>query len=1258
MAAYTEGANPIVETSVVFLPKDSRNPDRLVLKWGMPLVNGKWVWNHDTMHIRLYCDPFPDFQTPSLRNLDLNSLQFHQKVNVSARLPGIFAGLGMSVEQGATRAAFATGNVTADPEGRFYGLHFNLRYTQTSRDNVIAYPNVEWEVLTPQWGQLSPKVIVQFGYIDRRKNFRVVYQTDETTPHRQAGLNPSTAPNIDMTPALADDSTLTRVFISYQRRSQPIAEEIRDYLEKFGQFEVWQDIQNIEGTDRWSQAIQEGLDWADRMILLMTPQSMQSQEVYNEWFYFYSKRKPLHCLMVEKCEPLYQLLPFQYRAWYSDTPRPWDKLIEDLRRDTSAPVPRLQETIVQKNVQRSQPHPTDQLFDTLEAALRYQGGGDVDAKFSPEYALADKVIFTDEEMNLIRTHAPSDLREYYLCRYVKWSGKGSPRLDPRFVRLTLKRNKGTDDEPKFDAEKVEFDNLRDIFDQIETHAIILLGDPGCGKSTVMKALERDIVVDALRNTGRESAQVPFYVRLSLYDSKKTPFEWLNEQWHSRFHKLQSLDQLCKQGRVVFILDGFNEIPQPHPDLALQWRQFIYDQIEAHHNYAIFSSRTRDYEGELHSHDYAVQPIQVEPFSPEMIKPFLETYAPSSAAAIQDLRDQDSRMTSLLCNPFALNLIAELLRDSKYLPKNKADTFTRFIWRVVRNEITENQNNLFLNTSLLSKIDVGLFKTYDSPKNPYQLPHNNTLFGTLLKIAYHMRSVNLQDFDLDEAVHYMHMTPTNEQDFMNFLAGAYDIQAIEHDFAHLQYRHHLIQEYFAARQLAYAPKPELVRIDRERMEPLDAVRSQNLKSGLPLPLLPTTGWEETTIMASLMQPDTNKAEAFIRGIMKENLPLAGECAGEADNKASDTLKAELRQSLTEAMRDPQRDLRERLAAGYSLGKVGSPEFEDHETYMLPPFVEIPADEYPIGIENAGAVDAETLKKQPEQSCDFHRVRVGAFRVAAFAVTNAEYSKFVDDKGYTTMDWWIGAYAQRWIRHEETYQASRDGWWETWRERKALFERGEMNEAYKDREGLSSDSLKERQRLAKMTEAEFAEELDSWYTWYTKGPITAPQFWEDGLYNNPLQPVVGVTWFEAVAYTQWLSAKTGRKFRLLTEVEREVCGRGMEIDRVYAYGPTYQPDYANTSETLIRRPAPVGLFAEGAPYGIYDLNGNVYEWTSTLALPYPYVNDAAHEDLSLEGRRIMRGGSFYHLNSRGTNMYRTANEPIYPNDNMGFRIAETL
>src|SRR5947208_7326306 len=92
-----------------------------------------------------------------------------------------------------------------------------------------------------------------------------------------------------------------------------------------------------------------------------------------------------------------------------------------------------------------------------------------------------------------------------------------------------------------------------------------------------------------------------------------------------------------------------------------------------------------------------------------------------------------------------------------------------------------------------------------------------------------------------------------------------------------------------------------------------------------------------------------------------------------------------------------------------------------------------------------------------------------------------------------------------------------------------------------------------------------------------------------------PVLGVNWDSAVAYCNWLGAKTGKKYRLPTEAEWEKAARGTD-QRRFPWGNSIDPSYANFVGTQqFDTSRPVGFFKSGAsPYGALDMAGNLMEW----------------------------------------------------------------
>lgn len=130
-----------------------------------------------------------------------------------------------------------------------------------------------------------------------------------------------------------------------------------------------------------------------------------------------------------------------------------------------------------------------------------------------------------------------------------------------------------------------------------------------------------------------------------------------------------------------------------------------------------------------------------------------------------------------------------------------------------------------------------------------------------------------------------------------------------------------------------------------------------------------------------------------------------------------------------------------------------------------------------------------------------------------------------------------------------------------------------------------------------------------------------------------PVVGVSWYDTIAYCEWLSGETQRPFRLPTEAEWEKAARGSD-GRLYPWGNLWDAAKCNNQA---KETTAVETYPDGAsPYGCLDMIGNASEWTSTLwgsnwqqsEYSYPYDKTDGRENLDAERtiHRIYRGGDY--------------------------------
>ncbi|HFU75414.1 MAG TPA: formylglycine-generating enzyme family protein [Arcobacter sp.] len=156
-----------------------------------------------------------------------------------------------------------------------------------------------------------------------------------------------------------------------------------------------------------------------------------------------------------------------------------------------------------------------------------------------------------------------------------------------------------------------------------------------------------------------------------------------------------------------------------------------------------------------------------------------------------------------------------------------------------------------------------------------------------------------------------------------------------------------------------------------------------------------------------------------------------------------------------------------------------------------------------------------------------------------------------------------------------------------------------------------------------------------------------------------PIVGISWYNAKAYVQWLSNKTGEKYRLPSESEWEYVARAGTTTRRF-FDEEESDKYVWSRKNSSGKSHKVGLLMSN-PWGVYDMYGNVWEWCEDwYAKDYTNVpNDGSANQIEGKFLKTMRGGSvlnqihFIDADSRNGN-----NSPYTYSSTIGFRVVKEL
>lgn len=761
-------------------------------------------------------------------------------------------------------------------------------------------------------------------------------------------------------------------------------------------------------------------------------------------------------------------------------------------------------------------------------------------------------------------------------------------------------------------------------------ALVILGDPGSGKSTSMKRL-------ALGLAQSESAPLPILLPLNAYskalDKQSCSFEdYLPEYFDTKRTQLEKaklrrlFTEALQQNRVVVLMDGLDEVGNNRGQVVAQVENFVRAWIpdpqsnQQCGNRMIVTSRFVGYR-DFPLSDPRWQTVALNDWNTEEIERFFTAFTLAAECAwvggenhenVQRLAAQELQsllqvithnqgIRRLSGNPLLASLLALIKRQGVSLPHRRVELYNLYMGTLLR---SWNRSRSLDKQPIGPEIDF----------SPTQ--------RLLAKLALHLRETNpqggliretaMRDYLLEYYRKDGYTRKEADEQSKGFLDSVHKYSNLLIEKGHQQYGfiHLTFEEYLAGFGLA---------LEREKV----------LCEKIPVLLQQPEQWKETLLLSlgvmAVVNTNTETANAVLDELLEigeaSHVLFAGEILHDVGSAVlGNRMTRDIRQRLLTLMHNANVDIQQRAQAGRLLGEIGDPRkgvgvVKNAGGIKLPDidWVAIRAGTFRMGTDG----DEGDEDEKPA-----HEVTLAAFEMSRYPVTNAQFACFVEAGGYDD--------ARYWRTCEAAYQ-----WWQ----------------------GKKAD-------LSLLDDSpDWKQHYENWLA--TEKTRRQPWYWDEQQWNNPNHPVVGVSWYEALAFCEWFNSQAvfAGKVRLPTEAEWEYAARGTDGWR-YAWGNDADAMLGNYEDTGLRQTSAVGLFPAGKAFGLCDMSGNVWEWTTsqwgkkTTSPDFTYTQWEAQEGqrncLDTHALRVLRGGSWSNDAQDLRSALRNNYTPDYRYFNDGFRL----
>jgi formylglycine-generating enzyme required for sulfatase activity len=801
--------------------------------------------------------------------------------------------------------------------------------------------------------------------------------------------------------------------------------------------------------------------------------------------------------------------------------------------------------------------------------------------------------------------------------------------------------------------------LRELFVATD-QPLMILGDPGSGKSTSLASF----AVDAARNRLRQSnGPLPIWVSLAAVapvprkDSAQFLVSGVPEIGvatarggaEAGAELTRYLRQSIVEGGALLLLDGLDEVKE---DLLDDVRKAISGLLALQtKTRVVVTCRKFDYRQSTPIRKIPIErELELLPYNADEQKLYVERwyaaaigigrFTPAQATELGDALIRELRseaLSELGESPLLLALLTLIHSEEAKLPDTRAVVCDRAITYMLADSakwrVREAGSSTIATPPVLSLAIEVAYRSHLADEmaggvsSGVTVEFVNELAGQICNVMATADAARGAPSPNDLA-----------QRFLKSHGLLLNTGNSRYKFAHRSFQEFLAGQYYAAG--AHHSEAVLKGSSAHWREPFRLMASLSGHEGQNLFYILTLIEALITDGAEASLPAVQLAAEMLAEIGRRRLALRQFGSVLTETACPDGrrgLWARARSLLAVHVENPDLTLVARERSATAVGALGDPRFVSSSGLVgvWSNLVEVQRGVATIG---SARLDASRLATSGGFLDGERQLELGPFRIARYLVTNVEFRAFVEGDGYENPLYWKGDFAQGWMSGDpNVLETIRENWLATVHEHHAK----EIRDGEIDAKALKEEA---RQRTA---------------------PRQAPYYWLDRRFNQPNQPVVGINWWEAAAFCEWATQR-GREagviaadevLALPTEFEWEYAARPAVDDRLYPWGDEWSEEKAHVSTNSLnmRQPAPVGIYLESWPGGPCDLAGNVWEWTASLFFPYSGEFDSQRLTVDSLDERVVRGSSWYNSSIVAACSARAVDRSYNLFYDVGFRVA---